>query len=67
MIGHVPWKKRWRATALHDAAATPIAPNVREASRSAPVLWRFHATPEPMGTDFHTMLSQVAWEYSDEE
>src|SRR5690348_10763769 len=34
-------EKRWRPTALQDAGAKPMWPEIREASWSAPVLWRF--------------------------
>ena len=34
-------EKRWRATALRDAARGTMTAEKRAASRSAPVLWRF--------------------------
>jgi hypothetical protein len=34
-------KKRWRATAVQDAGAFMVTPGWREASWSAPALWRF--------------------------
>jgi hypothetical protein len=34
-------EKRWRATAVQDAGALTTTPEMREASWSAPALWRF--------------------------
>jgi len=41
----MPFEKRRRAAALQDADAMFCGPNVREASWSAPVLWRFARRP----------------------
>ena len=35
------WEKRWRATALQDAVRNTTISDIREASWTAPVLWRF--------------------------
>src|ERR1035437_7770403 len=35
------WEKRRRAAAVQDAARDKMIPEIREASWSAPVLWRF--------------------------
>jgi hypothetical protein len=34
-------EKRWRATAVQDAGAFKLTSEIREASWSAPALWRF--------------------------
>jgi hypothetical protein len=45
-----PREKRWRPTALQDAAAFSNAPMPREASWSAPALWRFVIGISPIQT-----------------
>jgi hypothetical protein len=37
----MPWKKRRRAAAVQDAVRDTMIPEIREASWSAPALWRY--------------------------
>ena len=54
-------EKRWRATALQDPDALAIAPRMREASWSAPALWRLGRADDGRGENAMDRLSRPAY------
>ena len=58
-------EKRWRATAFQDASARFVNFRQREASWTAPVLWRFHIGPAKQASANETERGSVSRSISD--